>query len=549
MYHTWRVWAPGACRVDLHLVGADISLSPTGDGYHQAITPEPDHGTRYRYSLDGGEPIPDPRSRWQPDGVFGDSAHVVHGRFVWEEGSWAGVARQDLVIYELHIGTFTPHGTFDSAIPELEHLAALGFTAIQPMPIAQFSGRYNWGYDGVYPFAPHNFYGGPEGFKRFVAAAHRAGMAVILDVVYNHFGPEGNYYPQYGEYTTATFKTPWGDALDFTRAPVREMILESVIQWVRDYRVDGLRLDSTHNMYDASDTHILTDIARTAHHHSHGGRPCHVIAEDDRNDVAITLGKHELDGQWNDDFHHAVHIAVTGENTSLYSDYEPAHLARAVSHGFIYNGRYSKFRGREHGRRLDTSIYDGSRLVHYIQNHDWVGNRPNSDRLSTIISERQLAVATAFLLLSPGIPLLFMGEEYRETAPFPFFCDFRDEELRRMVREGRIREVAHLGRIIPLDPGDIWTFLDAKLTRRDDWSLLRDLLALRAREPGLRDMAFRPSAYSQGMLVVVRGDGIRVCYNLGDKEALLPSGEILFRTGEGSLGPWDFAVIRIGTKH
>ncbi len=456
----WRVWAPKAGRVDL-LIGIEadrtaLPMEREARGFFGITTPSPAPGTRYAFALDGSEALPDPCSRWQPDGVDAPSAVIYTDRFTWDEGDWAGIERADLVIYELHVGTFTPEGTFDAIIPRLGDLKDLGVTAIELMPVAQFPGTRSWGYDGVHPFAVQDTYGGPEGLKRLVEACHRAGLAVLLDAIYNHFGPEGNVFPAFGHYLTEKYKTDWGPALNFDDKgcdPVRAMVLDNVRMWIEDYRFDGLRLDAADQIYDRSPRHILSEVAEVAlcrRRRRKLGRKAHVFAETDQNDAprylrAVDRGGYGLDGHWTDDFHHAAHATLTGESNGYYKDFAdgPAALAKALSSVFVNDGRYSPFRERRHG--TPATEFPGDRFVAFTQNHDQVGNRAKSDRYAASLDPAAVRLAAGILLLAPRIPLLFMGEEYGETNPFPFFCDFRDPHLIEAVREGRQKEFAYFG--------------------------------------------------------------------------------------------------------
>ena len=466
----WRVWACNARRVEL-VVGSDcVAMEPEEHGFFVCERPTPTPGDRYAYSLDGGPPLPDPASRWQPDGVLAPSAVYFPDRFPWDEGSWKGIARDDLVFYELHVGTFTSEGTFDAIVPRIDALLDLGITAIELMPIAQFPGVRSWGYDGVHPFAVQQSYGGPESLQRLVEACHRKGMAIFLDVVANHFGPEANVFPLFGNYLTEKYKTDWGPALNCDGRhcdPVRSFVLQNARMWLRDYRFDGLRLDAVDQIYDRSPRHILSELVEVAHKEGANlGRSVHIFGETDLNDAPRFLnplerGGYGFDGQWNDDFHHAVHVVLTGETNGYYQDFAdgPRAVAKVFSEGFVNNGNYSPFRGRRHGTNA-TGI-DGNRLVAFTQNHDQVGNRLKSDRYAASLPPSANRLAAGLLLLAPRLPLLFMGQEYGETNPFPFFCDFQSPELIAAVRQGRKAEFAHFG----------WE--DASLPTRSTRSTLR----------------------------------------------------------------------------
>ncbi|MGE5193233.1 MAG: malto-oligosyltrehalose trehalohydrolase [Deltaproteobacteria bacterium] len=452
----WRIWAPRArfAQLVLHGSGSDadcrmLDMQPEPGGYFTHTEPRVEEGQRYAFRLDGGPERPDPASRWQPDGVHRPSAVIRLDRFGWSEEDWPGIPRENLVIYELHVGTFTPVGTFDAAIERLEELRELGITAIELMPVCQFAGDRGWGYDGVNPYAVQNSYGGPRGLQRFVNACHRTGVAVLLDVVYNHFGPEGNYLAEFGPYFTDRHHTPWGAALNYDSGgcdAVRAFVLDNVRQWIRDYHVDGLRLDAVHAIHDESPRHILREIKEVADEEAWQlGRPVHVIAESNLNDVRLLdraeMGGYGLSAQWSDDFHHAVHTLLTRERQMYYADFgRPEQLVKALNDTFVYDGCYSVYRGRRHGAPVGR--HPGSRFVVSIQNHDQVGNRARGDRFGTLLTPAQQRLAGGLLLLAPHIPLIFMGEEYGESRPFPFFCSFPDPQIAEAARRGRRQEFA-----------------------------------------------------------------------------------------------------------
>ncbi len=456
----WRVWAPNARSVELVIdpEGADERRAMRAEprGFHTIETPVPASGARYGYRLDGGPVVPDPASRWQPDGVGRPSAVFFPDRFAWDEneGAWRGIERADLVFYELHVGTFTPEGTFDAVLPRIDALLELDVTAIELMPVGQFPGTRSWGYDGVHPFAPQHSYGGPEGLKRLVEGCHRKGMAVFLDVIYNHFGPEANVAPEFGPYLTETYRTDWGPALNFDHRqcdPVRAFVLENARSWIRDYHLDGLRLDASDQIYDRSPHPILAEVAEVVHDAAKAlGRPAYVFAETDLNDAVRYLGPvdrggYALDGQWNDDFHHAAHVVLTGESGGYYRDFTPgpAAIVKSLERVFVNDGNYSAFRHRRHGN--SAAGFAGDRFVAFTQNHDQVGNRPGSDRHAASLPPSTVRLGAGILLLAPRLPLLFMGQEYGETNPFPFFCDFQDPRLKDAVRQGRAKELASFG--------------------------------------------------------------------------------------------------------
>ncbi|BCA56362.1 Malto-oligosyltrehalose trehalohydrolase [Nitrospira sp. KM1] len=452
----FRVWAPKANRVAVK-IEADhrqvVPMTADGQGHHEALVQGVTTGSRYRYVLDGSLERPDPVSRFQPDGVHGTSMVVDPGEFPWTDREWRGLSLKELIMYELHVGTFTKEGTFDAVIPHLPYLKnTVGITAIELMPVAQFPGGRNWGYDGAFPFAPQSTYGGPEGLRRLVNACHAEGMAVILDVVYNHMGPEGNYLGDFGPYFTDRYRTPWGSAINYDGPdsdPVRHYVVSNAVYWVTEYRIDGLRLDAVHGIYDFSARHVLRDIASAVHVQAKAlNRQIVVIAESDLNDTRVidapSAGGFGLDGQWNDDFHHSLRVVLTGEQKGYYSDFQGLHdLSTAVQNGYVYNGKYSPHRRRRHGN--SSTHCRPAQFVVFAQNHDQIGNRAEGDRLSARIPSEALKVSLALTLLSPQIPMLFMGEEYGETAPFQYFIEHSDPELIEAVRRGRRREFALFG--------------------------------------------------------------------------------------------------------
>ncbi len=466
----FRVWAPRAKTVSVRLLGRNsppIPLQVQDLGYFEADVPGVVEGDRYLYVLNSEQERPDPASRFQPEGVHGPSAVVDPRAFRWTDQGWRGLTRDGLVIYELHVGTFTREGTFQAVIPLLDYLQRdVGVTAIELMPVAQFPGTRNWGYDGVYLFAPQASYGGPSGLRLLVDACHAKGLGVILDVVYNHLGPEGNYLGDFGPYFTDRYWTPWGAAINYDGPDsdeVRRYIIDNALHWITEYHIDGLRLDAVHSIYDFGARHILRELTDAVHAQAERlGRSALVIAESDLNDIRIIAppeeGGYGLDAQWNDDFHHALHALLTGERDGYYQDFGRLdQVATAMQDGFVYTGQRSAYRRRRHG-----SVSRGrppSRFVVFAQNHDQVGNRARGDRLSTLISFDALKVAAAAVLLAPNIPLLFMGEEYGERAPFLYFIDHGDPGLVEAVRRGRKAEFAAFGWTgdIP-DPQDPTTF-------------------------------------------------------------------------------------------
>ena len=502
----FRVWAPAASQVFVdvyHPEPQTLPLERSSGGYWQGLFEGLPAGTRYCYSIDGRILHPDPASRSQPDGVHAASEVISHD-FPWTDSGWHGRAVEEYVLYELHVGTFTREGTFDAAIEELPYLKNLGITAIELMPVAQFPGSRNWGYDGVYPFAVQNSYGGVAGMKRFVNAAHALGLAVVLDVVYNHLGPEGNYLGQYGPYFTDRYQTPWGQAINFDgpdSAAVRDYFIQNAVYWIREFHIDGLRLDAVHAIYDASPTHVLTEIAAAVHRFAHESlRTVAVIAESDLNEARIVrsgeFGGYGLDAQWSDDFHHALHTVLTGESAGYYEDFGAVeHLASALANGFVYSGQYSLHRGRCHG--TDCTDVPGRAFVVCAQNHDQIGNRMVGERLSHLVTFEDLKLASGILLMAPFVPLLFMGQEYGERAPFLYFVSHSDPGLIEAVRQGRKREFAAFAwRGEVPDAQDEATFLLSKLDatlRTSGWHavLLRwyqRLLQMRRELPALASL-------------------------------------------------------------
>jgi len=498
----FEVWAPNAGRVELDTV-AELILMTQGNGGWWSIEVPDGTVTDYGFRLDGGEPLPDPRSPWQPTGPHGRSRVVDHESYRWSDADWTGLVLPAAVLYELHIGTFSPEGTFDGAIARLDHLVDLGVNAIELMPIAEFPGSRNWGYDGVNLYAPHSAYGGPDACKRLVDAAHSRGVAVVLDVVYNHLGPEGNDLARFGPYFTDEFATPWGDALNYGGKgsdEVRRFVLDNALMWLRDYHVDGLRLDAVHAIHDPSARHILEQLAAEVHElQVTTGRSRWVIAESDLHDPRLLrpaeVGGYGLDGQWSDDLHHAIHTTLTSERHSYYVDFDGLRdLGATLRRGWPHAGRWSRFRERSHGQPFDRP---GWQLVGYAQNHDQVGNRAQGDRLSQQLPLDLLQVAAALVITAPFLPMLFQGEEWGASTPFPYFTSHADPELARAVTSGRRREFQELNdspHPIP-DPQDPDTFVRAKLDwhevdEGDHARLLRwhrELLELRRTTPDLRD--------------------------------------------------------------
>lgn len=446
----FTLWAPALKEVAVQIVSPQqvIPMQQDERGYWHAKE-NVDPGTLYFYRLNGETDRPDPASHYQPQGVHEASEVIDHSSMEWHDAQWSGIPLEEMIIYELHVGTFTTESTFEAIIPRLGELKELGVNAIEIMPVSQFPGDRNWGYDGVYPFSVQNSYGGPQGLKKLVDAAHQAGIAMILDVVYNHFGPEGNYITQHGPYFTDTYNTPWGSAINFDDAHsdgVRNYFVQNALHWFEHYHFDALRLDAIHAIYDLGAKHILREITENvADLSEQAGRKLYLIAESDLNDVRvirpIEQGGYGMDAQWSDDFHHCLHTLLTGEDAGYYSDFgQCEQLAKAYKESFVYAWDYAPHRQRYHGS--DASDRPGYQFVVCTQNHDQVGNRMLGERLSNLVSFEALKLAAGALLLSPNIPMLFMGEEYGEEAPFLYFVSHSDPDLVEAVREGRKREFA-----------------------------------------------------------------------------------------------------------
>jgi maltooligosyltrehalose trehalohydrolase len=574
----WRLWAPQARSVDLILIdGPHRRTYPmTGEehGYYSHTEAGIRDGQRYAYRLGGGPERPDPASLWQPEGVHTASAVFRPERFQWHDRAWTGVRRENLVIYELHVGTFTPEGTFDGIIPRLAGLRELGITAIELMPVAQFPGTRNWGYDGTFLYAAQNSYGGPERLQRLVDACHAAGLAIFLDVVYNHLGPEGNYLREFGPYFADRYRTAWGPAFNYDSGgcdAVRDFVIDNVRMWIEEFHFDGLRLDAVHAIYDFSPHHILQAIKEAADDRARRrAYPAHIIAESDLNDIRLLLpperGGYGLDAQWSDDFHHAVHAYLTGERHGYYKDFGSVqHLARALEQPFVYTGLYSPHRNRRHG--APSGDLPGDRFVVNIQNHDQVGNRARGDRLSKLLPPGAQRLAASLLLLSPHLPLVFMGDEYGEEHPFQFFCSFQDGQLIQNVRKGRRAEFASFAwqGEVP-DPQAESTFQASRLT----WSwppgsvhegmrnLYADLLAARRQWPALHNFTERavrllPDADRDRVLELIRGGRqmeagktLRIFFNVTAQQQSL--GEALAQ-GETLLFSSELKRYRGGRQH
>ncbi len=490
-----EVWAPRAAKIALRRPGHDdLPLTAGADG-HWAADVELAAGEEYGFVLgDADVARPDPRSRRQPSGVHGLSAAFDASAFAWTDSLWTGRQLAGGLIYELHIGTFSPEGTLDGAIARLDHLVALGVTHVELLPVNGFNGEWNWGYDGVLWYTVHEAYGGPAAYQRFVDAAHGRGLAVIQDVVHNHLGPSGNYLPEFGPYLRDAERNTWGSSIDLDQAEVRRYIVDNAVMWLQEYHVDGLRLDAVHALRDESSLHILRELAETVDALSaHVGRPLTLIAESDLNDPRLILPReaagYGLAAQWSDDWHHSVHVALTGETEGYYADFaDPGALPKTWTGGFFHDGTLSTFRGREHGFPVPAEVPTW-RLVTFAQDHDQIGNRAAGDRLSQSLSSRRLAVAAVLTLTAPGTPMLFQGEEWGASTPWQFFTSHPEPELGEATAKGRLAEFVQMGwdeSVVP-DPQDPETFRRSHL----DWSELleephADLLALYRRLARLR---------------------------------------------------------------
>ncbi len=460
-----EIWAPNAQSVELLAFGERLPMAAV---QHPSVTPQgiPLHetgwwrlederlsaGVRYQVSVDAGPPLPDPRSESQPEGPHGPSEIVDHDSFQWTDQGFSPPPLESAIIYELHVGTFSARGTFDGVLEHLDHLVELGITHVELMPVCEFPGARGWGYDGVDLFAPHHAYGGPLGLKRLVNECHRRGLSVLLDVVYNHLGPSGNYLGQFGPYFTDIYHTPWGQAVNLDQAgsdEARRFFCDNALSWLRNYHFDGLRLDAIHAFHDNGAYHFLEELADcVAQFNAETGRRCVLIAESDLSDPRTTRTREAfgqgMDAQWCDDLHHAIHAYLTGEQTGYYADYgRLSHIAQALSHGFVYRGQFSQFRGRRHG--VPGASPKAERLLAYGQTHDQVGNRARGDRLSHLLAPAVLEQVAALVICSPFIPMLFQGEEWAATTPFCYFTDHQEPELGRAVREGRRREFSAFG--------------------------------------------------------------------------------------------------------
>jgi len=572
----FRVWAPKVETVAVHLMSGraagTVVMQKEEKGYFSATVPGAADGDRYFYQPGAAPLRPDPVSRYQPDGVHEASQVVDPKLFSWQDEGWSGIPLEQYVIYELHVGTFTREGTFEAVIPHLDYLVQLGVTAVELMPVAQFAGDRGWGYDGVCLFAPHNSYGGPGGLKQLVNACHRKGLAFILDVVYNHLGPEGNHLGDFGHYFTDKYHTPWGRAMNFDGPhsdPVREFFIGNALYWLDEFHVDALRMDAVDWILDSRAQHFLQQVAEEVHRYRvKQQRHVFLFAENDTNDMRlinpVKYGGYGLDAQWCDNFHHALRTLLTGETTGYYEDFgQFGQMVKAYTDGFVYTGEYSEYRRRSHGGPIGER--PTSQLVVFCQNHDQVGNRKCGDRLSAVQSLEKLLLAASVVLLSPYLPLLFMGEEYGERAPFHYFVGFTDPELVEAVRRGKYEE--HASGVcegeIP-DPVADATFLESKidvsLPREGEQALIQEfyrlLLGLRKRLPALqvfdRHRMEIGAAPQQKVLSIVRRAGnnavacifsfsntqeqVTPCLPVGSWEKLLDSSAQHWR-GQGEMAP------------
>ncbi|CCH54991.1 maltooligosyltrehalose trehalohydrolase [Fibrisoma limi BUZ 3] len=540
----FTVWAPEKKSITLHIVQPaerTIPMQAEAFGYFSVDVEDVQPGTRYFFRPDGQPDTPDPTSNYQPEGVHGPSAVVDHGAYAWQDANWRGLPFKDLVLYELHVGTFTEEGTFDAIIPRLDDLLDVGINAIELMPVAQFPGNRNWGYDGVYPYAVQNSYGGPEGLKRLVDACHQRGMAVFLDVVYNHLGPEGNYFSRFGPYFTSQYCTPWGDALNFDgdwSDGVREFFAGNARYWFDTYHVDGLRFDAIHTVFDSGAVPFWELVNREVRQlEQQLGRTLHMTAESDLNSPRVIrpaeVGGFGFSAQWLDDFHHSLYVLLDEKGRERYGDFgRMEQLTKAYTDGFVHSGEYVKFRKRRYG--ASSAGIPGDRFIAFNQNHDQVGNRVKGERLSVLVDFDRLKVAAAALMVSPYVPLLFMGEEYGEDAPFYYFVSHSEEELIKAVQEGRKEEFkAFQWDVEPPDPQAEETFRGSRLhwnkRTQGKYRLLlewnKTLIQLRRTHPALQSVnktTVRAYPLAQAGFVLVRQqeDGLRqlIClFNLSDE--------------------------------
>jgi maltooligosyltrehalose trehalohydrolase len=575
--HVFEVWAPRASTMEVKIGNKKFPMEKKSRGYWSAPIEEAAPGTDYGFVIDGLEPpLPDPRTQWQPSGVHAESRLVDHAAFAWSDSAWQAPPLSSALIYELHLGTFTPEGTLKAAESHLDYLKALGVTHVELMPIANFPGARGWGYDGVDLYAIFNAYGDPGDLKRFVDACHSKGLAVLLDVVYNHLGPVGNYLAKFGPYFTHSHSTPWGDAVNFEEAgatEVRRFLIDNTLMWLRDYHFDGLRLDAVHAYMDRSAIHFLEEITGEVRRlEAAMGKHFVLIAESDLNDPRIVkaeeAGGYGLDAQWSDDFHHALFSVVSGERAGYYEDFGSlAQLAKSLRCVFVYDGNYSEHRKRNHGRQVVG--LSGHRFIGFVQNHDQVGNRAQGERVSHEAGVGRAKIAAALVLTAPFVPMLFQGEEFGASAPFLYFTDYDDPELGRMISEGRKKEFVAFGWApdqIP-DPQAEQTFLQSKLnwdelTEEPHRSLLqwhKDLINLRRSQSKLNDgnlNAVNVRFDEEAQWLVLERGNLRVACNLGKEpvnvevgngaQVLLASDDSISLTGANiKLGPESVAVLSV----
>ena len=548
---TFEVWAPNADRVAVRLAGTtggvpdEVPMVRAVDDWWSVTVDHPESVLDYGFLLDDAdEPRPDPRSRWQPNGVFGLSRTFDPSMFTWTDQGWTGRPLAGGLIYELHVGTFTPAGTFDGAIERLDHLVDVGVSFVELLPINAFSGTHNWGYDGVFWYAVQESYGGPEAHLRFVDACHARGLAVIQDVVYNHFGPAGLVLPDFGPYLHQSNQSTWGLLvnLDGDRSDeVREYIVDNALMWLRDHHVDGLRLDAVHALVDSRAVHLLEELAEEVDAlATHLGRPLSLIAESDLNDPRLitsrAAGGYGLTAQWDDDFHHVLHVALTGERTGYYGDFGSMQaLAKVYTHGYFHDGSWSSFRGRRHGRPIDERTTETWRFVAYAQDHDQIGNRAAGDRLTASLDRDDLALAAVLVMTAPFTPMLFMGEEWGATTPWQFFTSHPDAGLGELTAANRFKEFARMGwdEAVVSHPQDPATFARSKL----DWSevdkpshatlldLYRRLARLRRDRIELTDPRFGRTkvSYDDGdRWLLLDRRGVQIAVNFDDQPHRIP---------------------------
>jgi maltooligosyltrehalose trehalohydrolase len=542
MTNTFRVWAPRAKRVEVQIGEKRLPMSAATNGWwgREALLGE--KYTDYGFVIDGEGPFPDPRSGWQSHGVHGGSRLLDHGAFQWADEGWQPPPLSSAVIYELHVGTFTSRGTFESAIEKLDHLATLGVTHVELMPVVEFAGRRGWGYDGVDFFAPHHIYGGPEGLKFLVEACHARKLAVLLDVVYNHAGPSGNYLARFGPYFSTFHSGPWGPAFNFDGTDsneVRRFFCDNALMWLRDYHIDGLRIDAVHAIFDGSAVPFLEQLAVEVRQlEAQLGRRLVLIPESDLNDPRLLWSRERggfgLDAQWSDDFHHALHAVLTGERSGYYADFGTlGDLCRALRDGYVYTGQYSAHRRRRHGRKPD--YLNGHHFLAYLQNHDQIGNRAKGERSASLMRVGLLKIGAALVFTSPFVPMLFQGEEWGAMTPFLYFTNYEEPELAHAVREGRCRESAAFGwkpEELP-DPQDHATFERSKL----DWFELlhrphqevlawhQRLIRLRCEEPTLTNgdrESLRTHYDEENRWLVMERDSISVVCNFAGHAQSIP---------------------------